>query len=366
MLLRVLYDQIIRRNTKCVVTYIDYTAAFDSISHKFMDSTLGAAGASRKSRAMFRAIYNVAAGVARARSTDGKYAFSGSFNIRRGVIQGDIISPVLFILALDQLVQTVNNAGGKGAGQGVTCGRILHLSVLGYADDAALIEPCIETMTNRLTAIADASAKLADMRVSIPKTFTQHVHKRAKIKVTDTDAATVKKEYKHKCDFCTRRFKTSKAMHNHRASCIFNYGTTDEVYELEGIADVFGHIDNRWFLVKWKDYDEMEWEREHLLARDGCGDTIRAYWATSGRSPCKKFYPDPEGKHRCTICSRTYARAQDLKAHKTRTGHHDEKRTRVTQTAYQDACRRGKEEADAATTPKSKVGRPTSGQRLAF
>ena len=56
MLLRVLYDQIIRKNSKCIVTYIDYTAAFDSISHKFMDSTLGAAGASGKSRAIFRAI----------------------------------------------------------------------------------------------------------------------------------------------------------------------------------------------------------------------------------------------------------------------------------------------------------------------
>ena len=119
MLLRVLHDQIIRKNSKCVVTYIDYTVAFDSISHKFMDSTLGATGASRKSRAIFRAIYKASTGVARARSIDGKYTFSGSFDIRRGVIQGDIISPVLFILALDQLVQTVNKAGGKGAGQGV-------------------------------------------------------------------------------------------------------------------------------------------------------------------------------------------------------------------------------------------------------
>ena len=337
MLLRVLYDQIIRKDTKCVVTYIDYTAAFDSISHKFMDSTLAAAGASRKSRAIFRAIYSVATGVARARSTDGKYVFSGSFDIRRGVIQGDIISPILFILALDQLVQTVNKAGGKGAGLGVKCGRILKLSVLGYADDAALIEPCIEAMTDRLTAIADTSVELADMNVSIPKTFTQHIHRRSKIKVTDADAATVEKGYVHKCDFCTRRFKTGKAMHNHRASCVFNYDTTDEVYELERITDVFGHIDNRWFLVKWKGYEDMEWEREHLLTRDGCGDTIRSFWATSGRSPCEKFYPDPDGKHRCTICSRTYARAQDLKAHKTRTGHHEDKQTRVTRTAYRDA-----------------------------
>ena len=109
--------------------------------------------------------------MARARGIDGKYTFSGSFDISRGVIQGDIISPVLFILALDQLVQTVDKAGGKGAGKGVKCGRILKLNVLGYADDAALIEPCVEVMTDRLTAIADASRELADMHVSMPKTF---------------------------------------------------------------------------------------------------------------------------------------------------------------------------------------------------
>ena len=337
MLLRVLYDQIIRKNSKCVVTYIDYTAAFDSISHKFMDHTLGEAGASRKSRAIFRAIYRVATGVARARGIDGKYTFSGSFDVRRGVIQGDIISPVLFILALDQLVQTVNKAGGKGAGKGVKCGRVLKLSVLGYADDAALIEPCVEVMTDRLTAIADASVNLADMHVSMPKTFSQHVHRRSKITVTSSDAAAVEKAYKHKCDFCSRRFKTDRSMQIHKAICVFNYDTTDEVYEIENITNVFGHIDNRWFLVKWKGYDEKEWEREHLLVRDGCGDTIRAFWTTTGLLPCKQYYPDPESKHRCTVCCKTYARAQDLKAHKTRTGHHDDKQTRVTKTAFYDA-----------------------------
>ena len=135
LLLRVLYDQIIRSNSKCVITFIDYTDAFDSISHKFMDKTLAAAGASTKTRAIFRAIYKAAAGVARVKSIDGKFIQSKVFNIRRGVIQGDIISPVLFILALDQLVQQIDKSG-----KGVKCGRILKLRVLGYADDAALME----------------------------------------------------------------------------------------------------------------------------------------------------------------------------------------------------------------------------------
>ena len=175
LLLRVLYDQVINANSKCIVTYIDFAAAFDTVSHKFMDSTLAKAGASRKSRAIFRAIYEAAAGIARVNGTDGNYVYSSSFNVGRGVIQGDIISPVLFILALDALVQQYDSVRGKG----FKCGRILRLDVLGYADDVALISGTVEDMTRRLTAIADGARADADMNVSLPKTFSHHVHKRA-------------------------------------------------------------------------------------------------------------------------------------------------------------------------------------------
>ena len=171
LLLRVLYDQVINNNRACIVTYIDYTAAFDSVSHKFMDATLANAGASAKSRAIFRAIYNAAAGITRVNGTDGGKIFSGVFNVGRGVIQGDIISPVLFIFALDQIIQDHDKEA-----RGVKCGRILKIKVLGYADDIALAENTVDSMTGRLTAIADASLTRADMEVNMTKTFSQHVY----------------------------------------------------------------------------------------------------------------------------------------------------------------------------------------------
>ena len=129
-----------------------------------MDETLAKAGASPKSRAIFRAIYQAATGIARVRNTDNKFIFSGAFDVKRGVIQGDIISPVLFILALDALIQEVDNSD-NGNSSGIECGRILKLSVLGYADDAALIERHAEAMTARLTAIANTSKRRADTAV---------------------------------------------------------------------------------------------------------------------------------------------------------------------------------------------------------
>ena len=43
----------------------------------------------------------------------------------------------------------------------------------------------------------------------------------------------------------------------HRANCDYNYATTDETLNSKRqIIDVYGHIDNRWFLAKWKVYPE--------------------------------------------------------------------------------------------------------------
>ena len=134
--------------------------------------------------------------------------YSSSFNVGRGVIQGDIISPVLFILALDALVQQYDSVRDKG----FKCGRILRLDVLGYADDVALISGTVEDMTRRLTAIADGAREDADMNVSLPKTFSHHVHKRANVKVSNAEAKVAESKYKYKCDFCPRRFKTDKNM----------------------------------------------------------------------------------------------------------------------------------------------------------
>ena len=176
LLLRVIYDNIIRNKKHCVVTFIDFAAAFDSVSHKFLDEALAKAGAKRKTRALLRAIYQAAQGAVQIQDETGKVRLSQTFTVRRGVVQGDIISPILFILALDQVVQEADTGG-----QGVSVGEIKELRVLGYADDAAMASITVDEMTQRLTKFADAALARADMQTKLSKTWSQHVRRQEKL-----------------------------------------------------------------------------------------------------------------------------------------------------------------------------------------
>ena len=66
-----------------------------------------------------------------------------SFHTQNGVKQGGIISPILFCVYVDELLNRVN-------GSGIGC-HVGHLSYagLGYADDVALLTPSILVSSSR-------------------------------------------------------------------------------------------------------------------------------------------------------------------------------------------------------------------------
>ena len=118
-------------------------------------------------------MYAAAQGAIRVVGDDGKFTHSQTFDVNRGVVQGDIVIPVFFILALDQLVQTFDNKG-----DGVTVGHInnIKVKVLGYADDAAMFANTVEEMTERLTTFANAALEKAHMQVRMDKNYI-HSHR---------------------------------------------------------------------------------------------------------------------------------------------------------------------------------------------
>ena len=102
------------------MTFIDYSAAFDIVSHKFIDLALSEAGTAPKTHALFRAVYGSATAVTKVKDVDGKYVFSDRFDVRRGVVQGDITSPFYFILTLEAVLRRHDTLSGKGIDFGGT------------------------------------------------------------------------------------------------------------------------------------------------------------------------------------------------------------------------------------------------------
>ena len=92
LLLQLLMDAVLRAGKQAVVTFIDYRAAFDTISHRFLDKSLAAAGVQPNIRRIVKAIFAEATGMVRLHLPSGETLCSELFPVRRGVIQGDIFS----------------------------------------------------------------------------------------------------------------------------------------------------------------------------------------------------------------------------------------------------------------------------------
>ena len=315
LLLRIMFEQAIANNEKLYVTYIDYSAAFDTVSHKFLDQSLAKAGASRKTRAMFRAIYAAAEGIARVRGLNGKHVYSAPFKVRRGVIQGGILSPIFFILAMEQLFRIHDPSP-----TGVVVGNYLQIGTLAYADDVAIISSTMEEQTARVSRIDSGSLKDADMQVSYDKTKTMHVERQQKLKPPSLTAIKeAAADYKHQCEFCDRKFKTARGLKIHTKSCNHQHGLTDKEFPIDKLNAVFGTPQFRWFKVQWEGYPGQDsWMPERSLKKQGCADSIKDFWRSSNKCPSTDFIPDPEDTWRCWCCGKGYKTASSLKAHITR------------------------------------------------
>ena len=101
---------------------------------------------------------------------------NSTFDISRGVLQGEIFSPVAFITGLMQIFKTHDSTAG-----GVTVGtppNQVTITSLEYADDAGLADENVDNASARVSAITADSRSDASMEIYIPKTKSMHIPKR--------------------------------------------------------------------------------------------------------------------------------------------------------------------------------------------
>ena len=140
---------------------------------------------------MARAVYASASAFTTVQDAEGTRVKTDEFPIKRGVLQGDIMSPLFFILALEYILRLHDNTQGKGVSLSST--PPTRVSTLGYADDLALTDEGgkvgTDRTTSRVTEIAGGSRERADMEVKIVKTKILHVCPQDPVSDTSSEEA---------------------------------------------------------------------------------------------------------------------------------------------------------------------------------
>ena len=94
----------------------------------------------------------------------GKANDSRAFDIGRGVLQGDCLSPVLFICTLDSVLRRVNKEE-----DGIITATGIAVQDLGYADDVGLIDKDAASASDRAERLC-AHSTPAGLELNIAKT----------------------------------------------------------------------------------------------------------------------------------------------------------------------------------------------------
>ena len=97
---RILEQCRVRQNTNCVAVFVDFSKAFDSISRSRMELILSSYGIPHKIVKAIMSMYLYTS--ATVITPDGQ---SDPFDITAGVLQGDTLSPFLFVVVVDYVMR---------------------------------------------------------------------------------------------------------------------------------------------------------------------------------------------------------------------------------------------------------------------
>ena len=354
-----LIDLTIEANEAMKIIFIDFVAAFDTVSHRFLDKAMAAVpqktfndkARMTKCRAIIREIYSKANASVRVSKADGTYILSSTFPINRGVLQGDKVSPMNFILAL-QLIRKLHDI--RGGVQVEMARDKIRVDCLEYADDAALIDTTVEHSIERVNAFAEGAKRDADMEISIPKTEVMHIKKQTP--VSPATMANVKKlgeeeVLKFKCEFCEAVFKNKQGLsiHQRRWCGEATREVYEEEYEVDRIVEARGLPERRFYLTEWKGYSKEEATWEPARHFENGQKHIEKFW-NDHPDLDPNMIIEIDGEHRCGWCNQNFKLASGLKSHRCRSKPQSlAKGTKVAKTVKRSKLKKLQDEEEAVT-----------------
>ena len=149
--LRIILEQSLEWNTSLYVNFIDYEKAFDSVDRESLWKLLRHYGIPAK---LTNIIKNSYEGLS-CRVVNGRQ-LSEAFQVRTGVRQGCLLSPFLFLLAIDWIMKTSLTQRQNG----IQWTLSTQLDDLDFADDIALLSHTHKQMQEKTQIVAENSARL--------------------------------------------------------------------------------------------------------------------------------------------------------------------------------------------------------------
>ena len=158
-LLRQLLQRRSEFQKETIVAYLDYSAAFDSVDRNVLWRILLASGLPAFYVDRIRQMYEDAVAKVRVYGEIG-----AAFNVSSGVKQGDVLSPLLFLKAVDWVITHAFSADEDG----VIVGDGFVVSSAEYADDIAVIGENLEKLQKHIDRI-DSRSRCVGLRLNSKK-----------------------------------------------------------------------------------------------------------------------------------------------------------------------------------------------------
>lgn len=149
--LRNIMEQCIEWNNKLHLNFIDFEKAFDSVHRESLWKILSAYGCPDKLIRIFKSFYN---NFTCSVIDDNK--LSNWFTITSGVRQGCIMSPLLFLVAIDWVMRRTVDNKRRGIRWTITS----MLKYLEFADDIALISSNSEHLQRKTEDLSKIQNKM--------------------------------------------------------------------------------------------------------------------------------------------------------------------------------------------------------------
>lgn len=156
----IIHEHIRIRRNRLYCTLVDYRQAFDSINHYLLWTKLSLMGMSRKIIQILSDFYSSA--IIRVNCNNN---LTEPISVKNGVLQGDCLSPLLFILYLSDFEKFLNEEGVSGVG----VGPHLEIKCLFYADDLNLFSANINQAIKAVHAL-EKYCNIWKLQVNVSKT----------------------------------------------------------------------------------------------------------------------------------------------------------------------------------------------------